>query len=119
MRNADFVERQRRNGLFDVLVLVMIAVIGAPALAFGQWVHYPTAGVPRKSDGSPDLTAKPPRLPDGKPDFSGIWHAAVINPSPMCAEDCRAAPTNDRNLSIGLVPGVGLEPTHSLRNKGF
>jgi len=79
MRNADFVERQRRNGLFDVLVLVMIAVIGAPALAFGQWVHYPTAGVPRKSDGSPDLTAKPPRLPDGKPDFSGIWHAAVIN----------------------------------------
>ena len=42
-------------------------------------MHYPTAGVPRKADGSPDLTAPAPRLADGKPDFSGIWHAATIN----------------------------------------
>ena len=50
-----------------------------PALVLGQWVNYPTAGVPRKADGTPDLTAPPPRLRDGKPDFSGTWRP--FNPS--------------------------------------
>ena len=62
-----------------MLISVMIAMLGGPALCLGQWIHYPTAGVPRKADGKPDLTALAPRLPDGKPDFSGIWHTAVIN----------------------------------------
>jgi hypothetical protein len=62
----------------DVVVCALVVLIGLPVAGFAQWVHYPTAGVPRNADGSPDLTAPPPRLPDGKPDFSGIWHTAVI-----------------------------------------
>lgn len=41
-----------------------------------QWLHYPTAGMPRLADGKPNLTAPAPRAADGKPDLSGIWGLA-------------------------------------------
>jgi len=50
--------------------------MGVSSVASGQWLQYPTEGIPRKPDGKPDLTAPAPRLPDGHPDFSGVWHAA-------------------------------------------
>lgn len=40
-----------------------------------QWLDYPTPGIPRLPDGSPDLTAEAPTLVDGTPDLSGIWAA--------------------------------------------
>ena len=48
-------------------VLHVIALLGLPAMGFSQWVRYPTAGVPRKADGTPNLAAPPARLPGGKP----------------------------------------------------
>src|SRR5690348_11465243 len=59
-----------------ILALAVIAASVFPVSGFSQWIHYPTAGVPRKTGGAPDLTAPAPRLENGKPDFSGIWHAA-------------------------------------------
>ena len=70
----------RVNARLNVAMFLVIAALGVPANGFGQWLHYPTDGVPRKADGTPDLTAPAPRLADGKPDFSGIWHAARRNP---------------------------------------
>ena len=34
------------------LGFVFIAIVASPALGLGQWLHYPTADVPRKSDGT-------------------------------------------------------------------
>src|SRR5262245_23929375 len=68
------------NGGCMARVFLVIALIAVPTLSFGQWLHYPTEGVPRNADGSPNLTAPAPRLPDGKPDLSGIWHTAKRNP---------------------------------------
>jgi len=42
-------------------------------LAWTQWINYPTRGIPRTSDGKPNLSAPAPRTADGKPDFSGVW----------------------------------------------
>jgi hypothetical protein len=47
----------------------LLSVIPTPGTA--QWLNYPTAGVPRKGDGSANLAAPAPRTADGKPDLSG------------------------------------------------
>jgi hypothetical protein len=38
-----------------------------------QWLKIKTPGIPRNSDGKPNLTAPAPRASDGKPDLSGLW----------------------------------------------
>jgi hypothetical protein len=78
------------------LGFVFIAIVALPALGFTQWLRHPTADVPKKSDGTPDLTASTPRLPDGKPNFSGLWHAA--NPK-------RCVPGTSRFVECGVEIG--------------
>jgi hypothetical protein len=55
---------------------ILALVIFAPALAVqAQWLHYPTAGVPRLPNGQPNLNARAPKAADGRPDLSGLWLA--------------------------------------------
>jgi len=61
-----------RNGLLCTAVLTMVPLAG-------QWLNYPTPGIPRTADGKPNLSASAPKTPDGKPDLSGIW---TMNPAP-------------------------------------
>src|SRR5207244_3991169 len=41
--------------------------------AQAQWIKYPTPGIPRLSDGKPNLNAPTPKAADGHPDFTGLW----------------------------------------------
>ena len=76
------------------------------ALARAQWLNYPTAGVPKKADGSPNLSAPTPRATDGKPDLSGMWQPEKNRP---CAADgCFDMETALESVHIGLHLEGGL-----------
>jgi hypothetical protein len=55
-------------------ILRLFIFFSACVSLWGQWLHFPTAGIPRSPDGKPNLLAPPPKAPDGKPDLSGIWN---------------------------------------------
>lgn len=79
---------------------VGLALLCAGASA--QWLHYPTAGVPRTADGKPNLSAPAPRTADGKPDLSGIWEDDTGKPRGSCiAGEC------DDTSSKGTSPLAG------------
>jgi hypothetical protein len=82
-----------------------------------QWIKYPTAGVPRKADGSVNMTAPVPRLADGKPDLSGIWMTGDSNNAQAAsAADTPGDPGAIRssrqmsNIGVDLPGGLPYQP---------
>jgi len=95
-------------------VLVLVTIVLAPALTSGQWLKYPTDGLPRNKDGTLNRTAPAPRLADGHPDLSGLWHASDPNrcrgrggPFINCGNEIGGSPLGGnlgRNLPGGSLP---------------
>jgi hypothetical protein len=98
------------RGTITAAMVVLMSAIG-----IAQWVHYPTAGIPRKADGTPDLAAPAPRLPDGKPDLSGLWRGnprrctSASGQSIPCGVEIGGSPLGG-NLGRGLPGGLPYQP---------
>src|SRR5689334_3929541 len=90
---------------------IVVLVLLAPALP-GQWLKYPTAGVPRTADGKPNLTAPAPKTAGGRPDFSGMWQAADPLPCNDVTRVCTDLPITAQfgNLADGLKEGLPYTP---------
>src|SRR5450755_2725608 len=91
-------------------VLCALIILGTPFASThlaAQWVHYPTAGAPRKADGTLDMSATAPRMADGKPDFSGTWTSDEVDPRrPGVAPNPRDATTSRKMVNFGVeLPG--------------
>ncbi len=71
------------------LLTAILLTIGMPLTA--QWLNQPTKGIPRTTNGTPNLSAPAPRTADGKPDLSGLWN--------------RLSPKYARNIAADLKPG--------------
>src|SRR3984957_16306002 len=83
-------------------ITMLVTAVSASA----QWVHYPTAGIPRTKEGKPNLAAPTPRTPDGKPDLSGIWD--VLHNRPCPPEGCADMFIPQEFLDIGFSLKGGL-----------
>jgi hypothetical protein len=88
-------------GRLKVLSLALIA-----SCASGQWLNYPTPGIPRLPDGKPNLAAPAQKATDGKPDLSGVWTInAAANPAsllkPGDAQPWAEALTKERQENLG------------------
>jgi hypothetical protein len=98
------------NWLRSVKMSFAAAVLlAAPSSA--QWLKYPTAGVPKNADGSPNLAAPTPRAADGKPDLSGLWgNICTTSKGPvLCAPEV-AVPREFGDIGRGVKGGLPYQP---------
>lgn len=101
---------------------LLAAVSFIAAGSDGQWLKSPMPGIPRTSDGTPDLAAPAPRTADGKPDLSGVWQmrlplgyvaniVADLDPSEILPWAATAARQRQEDFgredpwTIGCLPG--------------
>jgi hypothetical protein len=85
--------------LNNVLVASVATFVSFLFPAAGQWLSYPTSGIPRTPDGKPNLSAPAPRTTDGKPDLSGLWE--MFHNRPCAPEGCADQQPSQEFLNIG------------------
>jgi hypothetical protein len=66
-----------------------ILVLALPSVILAQWPSYAARGIPRKPDGTADLSAPAPKTASGRPDLSGVWE--VSRPVAAVVSEARTA----------------------------
>jgi len=93
------------------LVTAAVIILGSSLTSTptsAQWIGYPTADVPRKADGTVDMTAPTPRMPGGKPDFSGIWISDRTPEGEETISDASSLPSSPLMANMGAEMSGGL-----------
>jgi len=97
-------------------IIRLVIFLGVPLAAqlAAQWVNLPTPGIPRTSDGKPNLAAAAPKTSGGKPDFSGMWIPREVlpcNPSERGVQ-CTELPLTPQviNIAAGMKEGLPYQP---------
>ena len=86
------------------------ALVAFSLPAFAQWLGYPAKNIPRRTDGTPNLSAPAPRTADGKPDLSGIWQASADANDPAGGIEGIVAPKYMVDVMRDLKGDVPFQP---------
>jgi hypothetical protein len=91
-------------------LVVLFALLST--VADGQWLHYPTPGLPRTRDGKPNLTGPVPRAADGHPDLTGIWQMqrTPCAPGEPCDNDSDGGVREFTDISVHLGASLPYQP---------
>ncbi len=92
------------------LATLTVFSVAFSTTAPAQWLDYPTAGVPRNPNGTPNLNAPAPRTADGQPDFSGLWEPLKNKPCPPEGCDDIQVPQEFGNIGWSLKGGLPYTP---------
>jgi hypothetical protein len=92
------------------VVMAGLVLCALSARAHGQWLNYPTTGVPRTADGKPNLSAPAPRAADGKPDLSGLWAMETKRAANANFPGCDAVSDEFVNIAVRLGVGLPYQP---------
>jgi len=93
-------------------LIVKLVIFGSFSITLSaQWPSFPSAMVPRTSNGQPNLEAPAPKTADGKPDLSGIWENFRSNAAAQAAgQAAGGAPlATFRDIGSGMKDGLPLQ----------